>query len=29
MHKVRIEAVDPQGRPLVARTVTSTAPGAN
>ncbi len=28
-HKVRIEAVDPQGRPLVARTVTFTVPGAN
>ena len=28
-HKVRIEAVDPQGHPFVARTVTFTVPGAN
>ena len=28
-HKLRIEAVDPQGHPFVARTVTFTVPGAN
>ena len=26
-HKVRIEAVDPEGRPFIARTVTFTVPG--
>jgi hypothetical protein len=28
-HKVRIEAVDPEGRPLIARTVTFTVPNPN
>ena len=27
-HKVRIEAVDPEGKPFIARTVTSTVPGS-
>ena len=27
-HKLRIEAVDPEGRPFVARTVTFTVPGS-
>ena len=26
-HKVRIEAVDPEGKPYIARTVTFTVPG--
>jgi Family of unknown function (DUF6130) len=26
-HKVRIEAVDPEGRPFIARTVIFTVPG--